>query len=90
MKFLAAFLLGASVAYAQIQCAPDTYGCRHNDVSPGQMDSVTRGICEDLELGSCFCPQFHHTFCDVVEDDIEVFRQLCEARGNGWHVQQCQ
>ena len=90
MKFLAAFILGASVAYAaQPECTYGSRGCRKDGASFQMMDEVTKSICNKIRESDCLCSQTDAIFCGVQDHNIESFEQQCVEYGEGWYPLDC-
>ena len=84
MKFLAALLLGASVAYALV-CGDASHRCKNPDTTVTEMDKVTIDICNELETDTCYCDNWDERYCDPFGDDVAKFKKQCEQQGEGWY-----
>ena len=86
MKFLAALLLGASVAYA---CGDNSYRCKNPDKTVSEMHDVTMNICKNLNEGTCWCYHWAEDYCDPSGDNIEKFKEQCQQEGENWYWTEC-
>ncbi|KAK4151241.1 hypothetical protein C8A00DRAFT_36140 [Chaetomidium leptoderma] len=86
MKFLAALLVGASVAYA---CGDNAYRCKNPDADVGEMYEVTKKICDQLGEDTCWCYHLAEDYCDPSGDNIQKFKDMCENHGGNWYWSEC-
>jgi hypothetical protein len=70
-------------------CGDNSYRCRNPDKIVDEISQRTRKICESLNEEECWCVHQAEFYCSTSGDNIQKFKDMCEATGENWYSFLC-